>query len=142
MPLLELDLHPDRTRLRRFGAIALLVLGLLAAKAAQQAGLGAARLPLALGLAGLGLLSGLFALLHPRANRPLYIALSVLAFPAGVVLSYLALLVLFFLVLGPVALMMKLTRRDPLKRRFDRAADSYFGEPDGARRPDSYFRQY
>ena len=101
MAAIELDLNPDRRKLRQFGWIALIGFGLLAALAWLEwavfgFGLGAARGPVAGGfaaLAGYALLAGLF---YPPANRPLWVALMIVMFPIGFTLSYGIMGVLFF----------------------------------------------
>lgn len=62
--------------------------------------------------------------------------------PVGVGIQVLLLCVFFYVVLTPVALVMRLMGRDPLRRRFDEAASSYWipCRHHGDRR--RYFRQY
>ena len=119
--LVEINLRPDDRTLRQFGWIALGGFALLALCAANEwlvfrHGLGAARLPVAAALAGLGLLSALFSLAYPRANAPLFVGLSVVAFPIGFVLSYVILATLFYLVIAPVGFALRLFGADPMER--------------------------
>jgi hypothetical protein len=50
--------------------------------------------------------------------------------------------IIFYLVVTPVGIIMRLTGRDPMERAFDRTAKTYWKprrtDPDSAR----YFRQY
>ena len=92
----------DRRTLRQFGFIALVGFGLLALLAWLETaifalGLGEARTWVAATLGGIGLLSALLAVLAPAANRPLYVALTLIALPIGFVLSYVILGGLFYL---------------------------------------------
>ena len=141
-------LKPSRRALRQFGLAALVGFGLLAFVAWREKGifafgLGAAREPVAVALMALGVLSALFALAFPRGNWPLFVALTLITFPIGFVMSYVVMGVLFFVVFGAVALIMRLLGRDPLRRAYDRAAPSYWTDrPSGARPRDSYFRQF
>jgi hypothetical protein len=105
-------------------------------------GLGEARMPLTYGLLAVGLLSGAFSLVYPKANLPLFVGLSVLFFPVGLVVSYVLLGVLFFCVIGPIALLVRLFWDDPMHRGYDPAARSYFTEVPGRRANESYFRQF
>ena len=82
------------------------------------------------------------SLLAPAANRPLYVALVLITYPIGVVLSHVLLAVVFFGVITPVGLFFRLVGRDPLRRRFDPQAESYwvpYRPPDSMER---YFRQF
>lgn len=86
--------------------------------------------------------SGLAALAFPKANLPLYAGLTLLAFPIGVMLSYAMLGVMYFVVITLVALLFRLLRKDPLQRKWNRAAKSYWqGYPVTTDR-DRYFRQF
>jgi hypothetical protein len=145
--LVDLNLRPDPRALRRFGYGALVGFGLLALLAWREAGmfafgLGEARLPLAAAFAALGAISILFSFAAPRANLPLYLTLTLVTFPIGFVMSYVILGVLFFVVFGGVALIMRLLRRDPLHRAYDPSAKSYWSEARHNRSNESYFRQF
>lgn len=145
--LVDLNLNPDDRTLRQFGLIALLGFGALAALAYYEKlvfsfGLGEARVPLAAALAGLGLLAAMFSLVAPRLNRFLFVGLSVLAYPIGFVLSHLIMAALFFLVIGPVALIFRLLGRDSMHRSYDPKATSYWSPVGPRRSKESYFHQY
>ena len=145
--MIDLDLSPDARKLRQFGWIALAGFGLLALLAWSEAlvfafGLGGARVGVAASLVAIGVLSGLFSLLAPRANLPLYVGITLLAFPIGFVLSYVILGTLFYLVITPVGLLVRLAGRDPMGRRFERDASSYWVDARPARSKESYFKQF
>ena len=93
-------------------------------------------------LAALGALCGLLSLVAPGANRWLYVGLMVITWPIGFVVSLVMLGVLFFLVVSPISFIMRLIGRDPLHRRFDPSAPTYWRKVSGRRDPASYFRQY
>ena len=143
----EIDFHPEEDTLRRFGFIALGGFGLLAAAAYTETflfsfGLGAARIPVAAGLLGLGVLATLLSLVAPRANRFIFVGLSLVAFPIGFVISHVLLAVLFFLVITPVALVFRLQRRNELRLGTDPGTVSYWSDSHPPRSSDSYFRQF
>jgi hypothetical protein len=145
--MIELDWTPDEKKLRQFGFIAFAGFGGLALLAYFEVlvfsfGLGQARPWVAGGLASLGGLAALFSLIHPRANLPIYVGLSVVAFPIGFVLSYLIMGTLFYLIITPVGLFFKLTGRDPLYRKFDPEVESYWVEASAERDRESYFKQF
>jgi hypothetical protein len=142
--LVALDLNPSSRTLRQFGFVASPLLALSSVLTFQgivAPGLGPARVPCAGILALLALSSALFSLLAPRGNRPLYVSLSLATFPLGLVLSHVFLAALFFGVLTPLALAMRLVRRDALSRRLY-AADSYWAKARRRPRRQDYFRQY
>lgn len=90
------------------------------------------------------IVGGLMAFTWPRPQwlkRP-FVLLSLLTAPIGMVLGEVLLLVMFFGVFMPIGLLFKLLRRDPLDRKFDRSARTYWvpkaTSPDAA----AYLRQY
>ena len=145
--LVEIDLRPDAKTLRQFGFIAFFGFGFLAVLAwfewlVFSFGLGSAKPLVAGAFAGLAVLSALLSLVYPKANLPIYLALTLVAFPIGFVLSYVIMGTLFYAMITPVGLFMRLIGRDPMHRGFDREAESYWVDVSGARAKESYFRQF
>jgi MFS family permease len=145
--LVEINFNPDARTLRQFGFIALVGFGVLAALAYYERlvfsfGLGEARVPVSITLASLGAVAALLSLVAPRANRVLYVGLTLIAFPIGFVLSYVIMGALFFLVIGPIAVLFRVFRRDPLQRRYDPGASTYWEKAQPPRDKSSYFHQY
>jgi len=145
--MIEIDFDPDERTLRQFGWIALAGFGLLAAlawfeKLMFAGGLGDARAPVAAGLLAVGVLAAGIGLVHPKANRFLFVGLALLAFPIGFVLSYAILTTLFFLIIAPIGAVMRIAGHDPMNRELDPAAESYW-TPAGPMPPrDRYFKQF
>lgn len=145
--LLDLNFSPDERTLRQFGFIALVGFGSLAACAFYERflfafGLGSARTIVAVVLAGLGVLAALASLVRPKANRIIYIGISLLAYPIGLVVSYLILGALFFGVFAPMGALLRLCGKDPMQRAFRRDQPSYWTEARPRRGKESYFRQF
>jgi hypothetical protein len=145
--MIEINLKPDVRMLRQFGFIALAGFALLAVIAWYEVlvfsfGLGAARPYVAGGFAAVAGLSLLFSLIYPRANLGLYLGLTVITYPIGFVLSYLVMGTLFFFVITPVGLVLRVLARDPMERRMLPEAESYWVEARGQRPNESYFKQF
>ena len=144
---LPIDWRPDTRKLRAFGWIALCVLAALGAALWCSLGglaraLGPAREPVAVGMFALAAVSAAFSLLYPRGNRPLYLLLTVLAYPLGWVLSYALLALIFFCVFTPIGWTLRALGKDPLQRGFDRTRGSYWTTPRQPRDKASYFRLF
>jgi hypothetical protein len=144
--LIQIDWQPPARRLRQFGFIALGVCVVLAWAAWQQklifsTSLGAARSPVTFALLALGSFSALAACIAPSWNRPLYLGLSVLGYPVGAVVSYLLMATIFFGVLAPIGIVLRLLGRDPLQRRRS-SASSYWTAHRQDNDPQRYFRQF
>lgn len=144
---IELNLRPDARRLRQFGWIACGVFVGLAAAARFEVlmfsgGLGAARTAVWAACLGVGVVSGLFSLAWPAGNAPLYVALTLVSYPIGLVVSYAVMATLFFAVVLPIGLALRLAGRDPMHRTFDRSAASYWVDAPPPKPSERYFRQY
>lgn len=77
----------------------------------------------------------------PRARRPLFVGWMLLTFPIGWVVSHTVLVVVYFLVLTPIGLMRRAAGQDPLSRKWDARADSYWEKRPAPPTLDRYFRQ-
>ena len=147
MGLIRLNLNPTAKELRQFGFIALGAFGLLGALLFWHVVplwrvLGNATPTVAYVLWTVGALSALLSIVAPKLNRPLFVGLSIVAFPIGVVMSYLIMGVFFFLILTTLGLIFRLAGRDPLRRRFDATAKSYWIPHKPAGKTDRYFSQF
>jgi Saxitoxin biosynthesis operon protein SxtJ len=91
-----------------------------------------------LAVAALVPLAGAFGRTVPRLA---YVGLSYATYPVGLVASYVVLGVVFFLVVTPIGLVMRLLGRDPLSRTFDPGAQTYWVERGEKRTVESYFKQ-
>jgi hypothetical protein len=79
----------------------------------------------------------------PSFMRAVYVGLSYLAWPIGFVVSHVLLGAVYYLLVTPIGLILRVVGYDPMHRRFDRKAQSYWIERDDAQRdPRSYFRQF
>ncbi len=140
-------LRPDRQTLRRFGFFAAVGFCLLAVMAYGEvllfsSGLGWARVLVAALLVCTGALAAVFSLTAPRANLPIYLAMVLCSYPMGLAVSYALMAVLFFGLLTPLALFLRLVGRDSMNRRLRPEAKTYWMDPRTDRTRSSYFRQF
>src|SRR5688500_10865965 len=117
--MIKLDLDPSPHTLRQFGFIALGFFALLAALAHFElllfsGGLGAARDTVAVVLLAVGGASALFSLLAPRANRVLFVALTLVGHPIGFVVSHVLLALLFFGLFAPLGALLRALGKNQL----------------------------
>jgi hypothetical protein len=80
--------------------------------------------------------------LVPAFMRIVYLGMSWLTFPIGYCVSYAVMAVVYYLVLTPVGWVMRLLGHDPLHRRFDARAQSYWVPRERDESIDRYFRQW
>lgn len=147
MALVKMDWNPPAKTLRLFGVIGVVAFPLLALAAHRQFGLFAG-LPAAavqgtmytlLGLGGYCLIGAAAA---PTILKPLFIGMSIVGIPIGLVVSYLLLGIVYFLVITPIALIFKIIGRDSMTRKFEPAAQTYWVPRKRNNDIKRYFRQF
>ena len=137
MAILEINKAPSKRELNWFGLIMLAVAGAVGAAILLKAGaLTAASIVWALG----ALIVAVYYAVRPL-RWPMYLGWMHLFFPIGWTVSHLVMAVVYYLVLTPIGLVMRLVGYDPMKRKFDRAAKTYWVEHNPGRDPSRYFRQ-
>jgi hypothetical protein len=78
----------------------------------------------------------------PGLMRIVYLAMAYVAFPIGFVLSHVILALVYYLVLTPIGLLMRLFGYDPMHRRFDPDASTYWVTRQQDGDVERYFRQF
>ncbi|MCA9124877.1 MAG: hypothetical protein H6822_09205 [Planctomycetaceae bacterium] len=138
MALVDINWNPSRKELRAFS---LLLIGFGAIVATVLLKRLESHTPALATLLVTGVI-GLIGVVIPTAIRPLYVVWMALAFPIGWTVSHLMMLAVFYLVLTPIGLLMRLCGRDPMQRRLDRSAKSYWLARTPRGDTKSYFRQF
>ncbi len=142
-PFREINWHPSPRELRSFGKVITLGFPILAALLGASARLRSHAWPAwTLWLGGIGLTAGLVCMFVPRAARPLYLVWMALGCCIGLVVSNVVLAAIYFLVVTPIGLALRLAGRDPLRRAFERERASYWDDAEKAGDAERYFRQH
>jgi hypothetical protein len=110
----------DEKELRRFAVTLFIALVILGGLLFWRRG-NVALIPLGIGLVLLGT-----GLLRPLLLRLVYKAWMALALALGFITSHLVLAIVFCLVLTPIGLILRFLGKDPLERRFDPGAATYW----------------
>jgi hypothetical protein len=135
MMLAEFDWKPDNRKLRQFGCAPLILS------------------PVIIWLWGLsgaagGILAGICALLcavglvRPQALKPVYLAVSMVTIPLGLVMGEVALLLAYLIVFMPLGFMFRLFGRDGLELKVDPSASTQWREKNQGHNAASYYRQF
>ncbi len=136
--MIEINRNPTRPELQVFS-------GLLAAFLAFVAWMLVRRgvaLEIATAIAIVGLTGGVVGIAFPRAMRHVYVGWMTVVFPIGWIVSHLVLLVVYIGVFTPIGWALRLWGYDPMERRFDRSAKTYWRPREQRRDLESYFRPY
>jgi len=89
-----------------------------------------------------GLSVSVFGFFYPEKIKPVFVGLMYITYPIGFIVSYIILALLFFTVLTPIALLMRLLKFDPLERSFDIPGKSYWKSIEYSDKTGQYFKQY
>lgn len=138
MSLVSFPWNPDRKTLAEFSEAGMFVFGMLLAPLSLWRGKPNA----AIAYWTLAVAMRLLGLINPSLLRPMFVAMSLVAWPIGWVTSHLALAIVYYGVFAPTALFFRTIGRDPLNRRLDRSARTYWEDH---RRTDDlkrYLRQF
>lgn len=137
MSLIRINRQPTRSQLRVFALAWALAFGCFAFSAWGE------ELPiLASTLAAFAFGVPAVGLSWPAMLRFAYLGLTYLTFPLGWLFSHVILALIYYLVLTPTGWLLRLFRYDPLARRWDRDATSYWKARDESPTTESYFRQH
>jgi len=125
----DLDLNPDRRRLRQFAGASVVFLCVWAWTAAWT-------------LAVAALVVGIAGVFTPQLLRPFYVAAMVLTYPIGWVVSRAALCLLYYGLVTPTGWILRLLRRDRLRLKRPSAGASYWTPRSVEGKPERYLRQF
>jgi hypothetical protein len=136
--VIELTGRPSRHDLRWFGFI----VPVFFAVVGSIAGFRFDAFGTAYVLWGLGaILTVVYVAVRPL-RIPFYLGWMRLFFPLGFAVSHLVLILLYYGVVTPIAVMMRLVGYDPLRRKRDRRASTYWVEHRTGGDPSRYLRQF
>ena len=137
MSLIRIDRNPSRRQLNVFGLIWLVFFGVVGGIVLASGGTvwTAVLWGLAMGVPAIGWI-------WPRFMRLIYVGMAYAAFPIGFIVSYLVLTLLYYLVITPTGLLMRLFGHDPMNRRFDPNAESYWSPREQREGLNGYFKQF
>ena len=140
----EIDWHPDGPALRQFGRILLIGCPLTAVAwyCLVRWFSGEWVLAVPIWITGIGWAIGLLAFTSRVLALPFYRIWFCLIATIDTVVTNTLLLVLFYGVITPPAVIMKLLGRDPLARRIEADRDSYFEDVPKPKGPESYYNQF
>lgn len=135
---MKLDWNPSDKKLRDYSLICLPGFGVFSVIALIR--FHSEMFAVILGVAAI--LIPILGYLSPKLVKPIYLGMSLLAFPVGFVISNLILLLMYLLVFTPVSLIFKLMGRDALNLKKTNSDTYWKVYPNGEKKPSSYFHQF
>lgn len=137
MGVIEINKNPSRRDLMVFGLLLLAFTAIVGALFYWRSHApGVARV---VWIAGAAITALFFAV--PPLRKPIFFGWSYVTFPIGFVLSHVILGLVYFVVFTFVGLVLRLFGHDPMQRKLDPAARSYWSPHDPGTSVERYFRQ-
>lgn len=137
MSAIEINKNPSRRDLLVFGLALVVFTGLLGAMFLWRThSMTVARTVWYVGAA----ISAVYFVLPPL-RKPVFLGWSYLTFPIGFVVSHVILGFVYYVVFTLVGLAMRMVGYDPMQRKLDPAAKSYWAAHDPGTSVERYFRQ-
>jgi len=136
--MMEINWNPSRKELRQFGFLCLVFFGGLAVwYGYDDDGL---TLTVKI-LSAAALIGGVLGAVAPQFLKYIFVGWIVAVFPIGWTVSHLLLGFIYFFLLTPIGMLLRVLGNDPMNRSFDRDAKSYWTTHEQA--PVArYFRQF
>ena len=138
MALIDIKWKPTTRELRVFAVLWLVFFGLLGGWMLSRG----SSLTWVGSVWAVALTGGVLGLLLPELLRPVYLLWMGLAFPIGWLVSHLILGLVYFGLLTPIGLLMRLAGHDPLRLKPDRGKATYWRERSTETDTSRYFRQF
>ena len=134
----DIDWNPNAQALRKFGIGGAIFLPLVA-WLLHARGFGPAWVWT---LVAVGALAGLLALVAPKLLRPLFLLVTIVTAPIGILVNLILLTLIFYGMLLPLGLVFRLIGRDALQRKLEPERESYWTEHATAKDAGRYFKQF
>lgn len=135
MSLVQLNWNPERRQLKQFGLFSLVLLPFVTwLWGASGTAIGIA--------AAIGAVLAVIGLAAPQVLKPVFLGLSLILMPIGIVLGEVLLFLVYLTVIVPIGLIFKLMRRDRLQLTLDRDCPSYWQDKPRSPSPARYYQQF
>lgn len=136
--MIRIERNPSRIQLLVFGLCWLLFFGFWGTASWLKEGITAT----AVFFWSLAFIIPAAGLIQPKLLRIVYILASYITLPIGLIISTAILLVIYYLVLTPIGIVLRMSGYDPMRRKFDTEARSYWAVRNPATGRDRYFKQF
>ena len=139
MSLIEIDWNPKSKQLQNFGKIAMVMTVIISLLLYLLKGVAIQWLIM---ICAFGLMVFTTSLISLKLTKMIYLGMILLTMPIGWVVSFILLAAFYYLLLTPLGLIFRLIGRDPLYRKFDPTAKSYWMSRQSPKGLEQYFHQF
>jgi hypothetical protein len=143
--MIQLDLNPDSKKLRQFGWVCLVGFGVIGLFIARRTGAFEENgtisiVPLV--LFGLAIVCPILGMISSVLLKPIYVLLTLIAFPIGLIVSNTILVLFYILIITPIALFFRIIGRDELNLKPATKRPSYWEDAEGSSDMKRYYKQF
>jgi len=139
MSLIEIDWNPKSKQLQNFGKIALVMTVIISLLLYLLKGVAIKWLLI---ICAFGFIVFIISMISLKLTKMIYLGMILLTMPIGWVVSFIVLAAFYYLLLAPLGLFFRLIGRDPLYRKFDSNAKSYWMNRRPPKGLEQYFHQF
>ena len=136
--MMRVERHPSRKQLIVFGLLWLVFFGFWGTVSWREAGLSRETLV----LWSLAWIIPATGLIRPVILRATFIIASYITLPIGLVVSWIILMVIYYLILTPIGIVLRMTGYDPMRRNFNPDAETYWVPRNPGTDSERYFKQF
>ena len=138
MAVIEMNWRPSPRELRVFAVVQLVAAAVIAWLLHRRLGWDTA----AIGLIGTSLIALVVGMASPSVLRPLFVGWMLAAFPLGWAMSHVMLASVYYFVLTPIGLLLRLGGRDSLQLKQRPDANTFWVERKQSAKSSRYFQQF
>ena len=139
MSLIEIDWNPESKQLQNFGKIALVASTVIALLVYLLKGVAIQWVSI---IFAFGFIIFIISMISLKLTKMIYLGMILVTLPIGFVVSFVLLAAFYFLLLAPLGFVFRLIGRDPLCRKFDANAKSYWLSRHSPKGLEQYFHQF
>jgi hypothetical protein len=136
--MIRIERHPSRRQLIVFGLLWLVFFSFWGTASWWNAGINWK----AAAFWSLAFLIPAAGIFRSEVLRIVYVLAASITFPIGMVISSAVLMVIYYAVITPIGVVMRLSGYDPMKRNFDRSARTYWSSRKPEVETERYFKQF
>lgn len=138
MSIIDINTNPSEKELRWFGVMIVVFVTVVGTFVHWQFGLSAVSLV----FWAVGVVLAAVYISVPSLRLWIFIGWTYAVFPIGWIVSYVLLAGIYYLVFTPIGFIVRVTKGDPLDRKLDRTASTYWKPHEAPQDMKRYFRQF
>ena len=139
MAIIDTNWNPSKKELRIFSALQILFFALVAFVIVRKH---TETLDVPVMIVSVSAVVGILGMIFTPLIRVVYVVWMAILFPVGWVVSHVLMGIVFYLVFTPIAVLMRIVGYDPMKRKFEPDAKTYWVRRQPRSETAHYFKQF